>query len=169
MHLPGDATMLQYLDRLLANYTVADVFGVKTVPEALQRLEMHFAPTHFLWLRRRDTLRQAISLYRASHSGLWQRRDETPSDDAVPFDRGAIEQVRGWIDSTNAFWEERFREEPRPTLALWYEDICEHPQAAVEQIAEFLQRPLPEGLIANASTQLMRDATTEAWVRKLAA
>jgi LPS sulfotransferase NodH len=157
------------MDCLFETFTVSDCFGAKTVPEALTRLEEHVEPTHFLWLRRRDTLRQAISLYRASHSGVWQCRDEDTPRPTVPFDRQAIEQVRSWIDSTNEHWQARFVEEQRPVLPLWYEDVCQQPQETVVSIGRFLERPLPEGLVVQASTQLMRDQVTQQWAERLVA
>lgn len=170
--LSNQATLTEYVDRLLDTYTTADTFGVKTVPEALTRLESIVLPTHYIWLRRRDTLRQAISLYRASQSGMSQRRSNAPlpeSTATVPFDRLTIERVRAWIDSANDHWNERFADEIRPTLRLWYEQMCDHPQAMVEQIARFLERPLPEGIVSQSTTRVMRDELTESWMRRFAA
>jgi LPS sulfotransferase NodH len=119
----------------------------------------------YIWLRRRDTLRQAISLYRAAATDIWHWPAGAPRPMACPvFDAERIEHCRREITIANDYWRDWFAgEAARSPLELWYEDISADPRAAIEHICRHIglsteNLPTPQSKLC-----VMRDAVTDEW------
>jgi len=77
----------------------------------------------WFYLRRRDFIAQAVSLYRAQHSGLYhsyQIEDKVPE---TPFDAAKIKDIALGIMAAEYNWQTFFRERDIQEAPLWYEDL----------------------------------------------
>jgi len=156
-----------------------DVCCVKLQLPLMRRIWMSLDDRHkkaarFVFLRREDTLRQAISLYRARRSGIWHlRTDRDLRTDrgrrrkhaAVRFDRRAILAKQRQVEARYERWESFFSREGLSPLRITYERLCEAPCEAVTEITTFLGRPYEGDL--DDYTEIMRDDRTERWVERL--
>ncbi len=109
-------------------------------------LEAAFPGLRYVWLRRQDKVRQAIS---------WCRADVTdqyglPAGAAPPlppaFDRGAIAGLVRYAEAGEAGWRDWFAAHSLEPFEIAYEDLVTDLDAAVRAIAGFLDVPLPPGL-----------------------
>lgn len=155
---------LPYRDQVIAARTdPTGVFGVKLfwpdlrtltgvpnlAPEAAAGVIGRALPSPlFVWLRRRDTVAQALSTLRALNSGRWRsiagRQSLQPrSADAVASPPHSTERARDEGDSCydfvrlyrlvgmylhqDALWANCFATASTPPLTVWYEDVAVDP------------------------------------------
>ncbi len=164
--LPEGTDDATYRNALLENRSQSGVFGYKAVRAALYGSMTPAGFVRPVLLRRRDTLRQAISLYRAESSRLW--RLGTPGGDprAVPFDRKKILTRRKRIESANERWIEFLALLASPIHCLWYEDLRADPLGEILKIRDFLGADVEIDEVS-ASISIMGDDITEQWLGRL--
>jgi LPS sulfotransferase NodH len=162
-----------------ATSTPNGVCGIKLATDAFARLrhalgehELQALAPKYIWLRRRDGLRQAISLYRAAASGVWHWPAGKPRPAAdVPFDAARIRQCEAQIAAANAEWSQWFTATKITPLELWYENVALSAPAAIRAIARYVNAECVSVEHESAETmsplQVLRDARTEHWVRRL--
>ena len=168
LEISSDATLPEYLAALTDRRSTSNgVFGVKLTIDNMRRLHDVRRPTHYVYLRRRDTLRQAISLYRAWKSGQWVKYCKGPRDKQVPFDREKIVHLRRAIHDHNRQWQAWFEERDVQPCRLWYDDLTADPRGAVVTIARHLGCLLNDSVQVQANTLMMRDDVTQRWVKML--
>jgi LPS sulfotransferase NodH len=176
MKLWGATDDAEYFQQLVARTSTPNgVCGIKVATTAFEHLRTSLGTSfdlldvRYIWLRRRDTLRQAISLYRAESTDIWHWPAGAPRPTACPaFDAARIERCRREIDTANGYWRDWFAGEAALTpLELWYEDVTADPRAAIEQICRHIgvsneNLPTPRNELC-----VMRDETTDAWCAQL--
>lgn len=152
-------------------FEVGDKIGDVTHTAALplpQRLETAFPHPRYVWLRRRDTLRQAISFHRAIETGAWRSTDESnvaPSE--MGFDFGKIDGYVGYLIDADCMWDDYFTTNAIETLTIFYEDLAAAPEAVAKRILGFLNIAIPEPMPQREwQHQRQADGLTEAWVRR---
>ena len=122
----------------------------------------------YIWLRRRDLIRQAISLYRANETGIWHWHAGTDKPDACPpFDKAKIEASRRQIEQANDSWANWFGEHNIRPLEVWYEDVVAQPLETVQAICRHVgvdDARLPP---IESNLRMMRDSTTDLWLSEL--
>ncbi|MGH8191578.1 MAG: Stf0 family sulfotransferase [Rhodanobacteraceae bacterium] len=134
---PNEAQMASYWTNLQKLRTSPNgVFGCKLfvcnlaylsnrLPEFLSRV----APTHVVYLTRRDLVGQAISYSRAQRSNIWfggLHSTQTPQYDFEHI-RSCLTSICGQM----AVWERLFKVWGIQPLRLYYEQICRTPRRAV--------------------------------------
>jgi LPS sulfotransferase NodH len=130
---------------------------------APQLLRALFHDPRFVWLRRRDEVRQAVSLWRAEATGVYGRRGEDPAPPAPEYDfpriADCVRRVRAW----NATWEAFFRAAGGPDVTLIYEDDLERAgcEDAVRRILACVGVDAAEGLRIRTTHRKMSDEDTE--------
>lgn len=166
---------LDYLKHLLKNSSTENgVCGVKLSTAAFVKFREGLGPVadalhiRYMFLRRRDQTRQAISLYRATQSKVWAwRRDEPLPTDRVHFNEKGIVEAAEAIKRANEYWENWFTQTQISPLELWYEDILSDAQDVVKSVCRWVgvdDKQLPS---LSANTQIMRDQITEQWVQRM--
>ena len=166
--VPVDCPDTEYIEAIIRAYSTDRVFGTKALLERLRHYHASLQPTHYLFLRRRDTLRQAISLYRAQKSGRWGHYNPAnPPPKDMPFDGAAIRRLQQQIEAVNGHWAEYFAGRQITPLPVWYEDICADPMGQVRRIAQHMGISLDGIDRVSAAILTMRDEVTEDWVRRL--
>jgi LPS sulfotransferase NodH len=146
-----------------------DPLGIKTSYQDLMRAIEHVGLEEFraapcIWLRRKDTLAQAISNYRASATNQWLRRRGEPLEQVEhPPDREAILRFKAEYEHVNnVLWPGWFRSVGIAPLEVWYESMCRDPVATVHSICRFLDLPTPRA-IETDRLEIQRDGTNDAW------
>jgi LPS sulfotransferase NodH len=116
--------------------------------------------TKYIYLRRRDKLRQAISWYRANINQQWTSKIRKERPDP-PYDKKEIEKRLGYIEFDEQHWGEFFRNKEH--LELFYEDLN---YETVKQYEAYtgLKRKRERSLDSEYTIQ--RDKLTEEWVEK---
>jgi LPS sulfotransferase NodH len=82
------------------------------------------APLRWVWVRRRDTTRQAISMWKALQTRSW-RGDESFEDRTPAYRYEAIDHLRQRFEADEAGWEEFFVRHGLAPLIIGYEDDLE--------------------------------------------
>jgi LPS sulfotransferase NodH len=179
--IPRKSPFDGYVSAALAN-AVSDngVFGVKmhwyqlqwfagqlrAVPGADQSLTDEalvrhwFTRPHFVYLYRKDKIRQAISYYRASYTDVWfELADEDPGTSEeryrrpVPMpekpDWGYVRHLENGLIHQERLWSEFFARAGATPLEISYEDMVLAPEGTLTRVLDFLgvapprDRPLP--------------------------
>jgi LPS sulfotransferase NodH len=114
----------------------------------------------FVWLRREDVLRQAISLARAKQTKAWNAR-KAPAIHAV-FDFAQIDQCVGQIERANAFWKQWFSAQGIQVHQITYEQVVTDYQTTVRAVLAFVgQSPTTDIPLPTLPRQA--DSLTEDW------
>lgn len=105
-------------------------------------LEAWFPNAHYVFLRRADKVRQAISFHRALRTSVWwSLADETrrvaPSDD---IDLDDVDRLRCDLELQETHWRRFLAQSSRPALHLTYEQLAQRPRATTAQVLRFLER-----------------------------
>ena len=164
------------------------VFGAKLMWNQLADLEQHAAavrrlaglgglgllselfagqaPVRFVWMRRRDKVRQAISLWRALQTRTW--RLEHPAQDAGPpvlsYSFDGIEHLRRRLSADDAAWGRFFDEHEIGALELVYEeDVEPDPAGSVRRVADAIMSTVPAEWTPAARTVRQSDGLSDAW------
>jgi trehalose 2-sulfotransferase len=104
-----------------------------------------FPGVRYVWLRRNDKLRQAISLWRAAGTGQYSLADGEQAVPPPPFDRAAINRLVRWTEEGEAGWREWFAGHSITPFEIVYEDMTSRLSAVVRDLAAFLGVALPPG------------------------
>jgi LPS sulfotransferase NodH len=136
-----------------------------------------FTRPHFVYLYRKDKIRQAISYYRASYTDVWfeladedQRTSEERYRRPVPMpdkpDWGYVRHLENGLIHQERLWSEFFARAGAAPLEISYEDMVLAPEEALNRVLDFLGVELPRDRPLPASRlRKQADETTERLVR----
>jgi trehalose 2-sulfotransferase len=165
-------TLDRYVGEMLARKTTPNgVFGLKALYHQLVDAVGLTSPrdlfpnVRYVYIKRHDHVRQAVSFARAIQTDQWA--SEHPAGRADPvFDAAQIGELIAWIRSEEALWEEFFRREGSPVLRLLYEDFAESIDETLARVLRFLAVDVPAGFQPPRPTlSKQADDLTERWVR----
>jgi LPS sulfotransferase NodH len=170
--------------QFLATATVNGVGGFKVMYSQLDGLARHaasfgsywdletenlvsfFPDTRFVWLVRKDTLRQAVSLAKAMQSDAWDYETQLRYAGKYVFDFLHIHKLVRHLRRQNQCWERFFESNNICPLILTYEKLAEDPAATLLRALEFLDLPPPDPqLPENRYFRRQSDYTSDQWVR----
>lgn len=128
-----------------------------------------FGRLRFVYLRRDDTVAQAVSLLRAEqtnvwHAPIWSGRSE-PDHDAQ-FDVDQVHERVQVIDQHNAAWQGWFSAagiEPFPVL---YEELALDPAGMTRRVLEFLGLELPPDREVVVRHRRLADDLNTQWITR---
>jgi LPS sulfotransferase NodH len=143
--------------------------GLRTLRELLTAAPRALPPTRYVWIVRRDRVRQAISWERAEQGGTWARlAGERPLATPRPrFDAGAIARRLAEIERQEAAWRAWFEGVGATPIHVAYEDLAADYETTARSVARALAIEVPAALSMGERTLLaMADPTTERWVRR---
>lgn len=129
-------------------------------------LEALFGHPSYVWMRRRDKVRQAISLWRALQTRTW--RLEHPQSDAGPpvlrYSYDGIEHLRRRLTADDDAWGRHFQRHGVDPLELAYEvDVQPDPAVAVTRVLAHIGVVPPPGWEPAARTVRQADALSDEW------
>jgi trehalose 2-sulfotransferase len=120
----------------------------------------------YIWMRRRDRVRQAVSWTIASQTKIWsQKSGEAPPVDPGPrFDFDLIDRRYNDILDDETSWENYFHQNRIEPLVLFYEDVIVSNRDAAERVLGFLGIALPSDLqIPTPSVEKQATQLSEEW------
>lgn len=132
-----------------------------------------FPGVRYVWLTRRDRLRQALSLLRAQASGRWQSTQAAPRSPIAAAgegpggapDLGAVDDAITDLVSWDAAWEGFFAQAGVRPVSLVYEDLVRDPRATLHELLAALGIALPaEWKPGPPERSRLADETTERWL-----
>lgn len=140
-------------------------------PEGLNSLaeffETHFPNALFVSIRRRDKLRQGISLLKAMQSGLWHSTQETKVIARQPYyDRQQIMWAISNIESQEKDLDLLFDSLGASPQIYYYEDLIDDLEGTVRTIFEAAGEQMPNCGIPDSGLARMSNRQTEAWVER---
>ena len=163
-----------YLAALMDSRATANgVFGVKILFSQLQLwlpvrpFRTMLAGTTFVWLRRRDTLGQALSMALAQATQVWHRGVGDPLADAAPaYDGGALRRALGIVLAEDHGWHQFFTANRIQPMTIAYEDLVADPDRACRSLAEAIGiGDLPHIGMERAITRPTAGVAHEEWRR----
>ena len=135
--------------------------------------------TQFIWLRRHNVIRQAISHVKAAETGVWHETDDKiwsedehkfvdkPEPVAIDIPHKRIQRGISFIGIHNALWYHYFTENGIDPFVIWYEYLADPKQAIdiVFQIHKLLQIQEPIDRVEPTLTK-MANAHSEALYKR---
>lgn len=140
-----------HLDRLLSLVAQAKPMLASSRMSAGD-LQAFFPGLRFIWLRRVNKAAEAVSHYRARHSGVWQifAEDGRPGSAAnvdVPYNFAEIDKLAGNAMRADDGWRDFLRPVSDQTLDLTYEELNSDYERAIRKVLKHLNvssmKPIP--------------------------
>lgn len=157
-----EAPNLRYLDRMLAGKP-----GTDSIPLP-SRLETTFPHLKYVWVTRRQKIRQAVSFFRAAQTDAWRSltSQKIPNHE-LTFNLQLVDQYLRQIVREEAAWSEFFTTNGIVPHTVIYEDFAQDYEQTVRGVLEYLQISLPEQYRFPAPhLQKQADELSEEWVQR---
>jgi trehalose 2-sulfotransferase len=138
-------------------------FAGLTGSELLDRL---FAHPSYVWMRRRDKVRQAISMWRALQTRTWRLENPAAHGKAprLRYSFGGIEHLRRRLSADDEAWGRFFLDSGIEPLELFYElDVEADPGSAVARVLAHIEVDVPPGWKPEARMIRQSDRLNESW------
>ena len=121
----------------------------------------------FIWMRRRDTTRQAVSLWKALQTQQWRRdSDEDVDGQGLRFSYAAVDHLKLRIDEHNAAWRGFFEECDVEPMEVVYEEFVEDYAGTVLWLLEGIGVSIPERFaVTEPEMRRQADELSEEWGR----
>jgi trehalose 2-sulfotransferase len=163
----GAKVMWGYLDGLLSGLRRAGLGdGAASAPELLSAA---FPRLRYVHGTRRDTARQAVSLWRALQTWTWRHdgaADGRSGHEPV-FHAGAIAALERSIEADDAAWERFFATHGLERASVVYEELAADPTGVLTATLEALELPVPTS-VRELRPRLLRqaDERSEDWLER---
>jgi trehalose 2-sulfotransferase len=121
----------------------------------------------FVWIRRRDTTRQAVSLWKALQTQEWRRdSEEDVGGQGLRFNLAAVDHLKLRIDEHNAAWQGYFERCGIEPAKVVYEEFVEAYEETVLGVLDEIGVPVPEDFtVATPKMKRQADEASEEWAR----
>jgi LPS sulfotransferase NodH len=160
---------------MIDNRGTTRAFGIKAGYSVLiSAAELDFLPdvidrAHFLLLRRRDRVAQAVSGFKKQLTGRTHSLQPAgrPLTDAC-YDAGAISAQVERIKLREAQYEQLLRDLGKTAPIHYYEDICAEPERRVAEVCRTMGLDMPANYEPHSKVRLsvLRDDVSERWVER---
>ncbi len=122
---------------------------------AVRSLAHDFDDLRYVWVKRRDTIGQAVSLYRARNTNQWVRPDGDPTARRPDpeFDADEIARALRWLTRVDTGWDRYFRRVGTPPFVVHYEDLAADQATVLAALGEHLGVPLPSSIAPRLERQ----------------
>jgi LPS sulfotransferase NodH len=158
--------MWAYLGDLLTNLaTLPASSGL----DAGQLLRRTFPKLRFVFIRRADTIAQAVSFARAHLTQEWYRPAGSEPGPEPDYDYGLIDGLLRLVDEHNTAWLRWFDDHDIEPFTLTYEDLVADPVGVTRQVLTFLDIDLSSAQPIIAQTERQGAALNTAWVARFQA
>lgn len=123
-----------------------------------------FPRPRYVWVTRRDKVRQAVSLWKAIQTEAW-RGEPDPDSHPPIYDEAALDHLVRMLADHDTHWEAFFAANGIEPLVISYEDDLSHgAEDAVRRVLRHLDLPVPPGWRAPEHMQRQADERSEQWV-----
>ena len=147
----GAKMMWNYLDEF--KLRMAELQGLGNL-SFNERLDAVFPRLKIIFMRRRDKVAQAVSLWKAIQTQQWRTESESDSEQVeaeeapgVEYDYRAIEYLLNELHRWDARWEEWFHATGREPIRVFYDEFTVSRAATIGRVLDALgiDPPAPEG------------------------
>lgn len=135
--------MWNQLPDLEQHATAVSDFAGLSRSELLDEL---FGHPRYVWMRRLDKVRQAISMWRALQTRTWRRENPTSGDEPpkLSYSFRGIEHLRRRLSADDEAWRRYFLRSRIEPLELYYEtDVEPDPSGVVARILSHIEVDVP--------------------------
>jgi trehalose 2-sulfotransferase len=159
----GAKLMFNQLPDLEQHAAALPEYAGATGSELLERLLGH---PSYVWVRRRDKVRQAVSMWRALQTRTWrlehpEARSEAPQ---LSYNFEGIEHLRRRLSGDDEAWGRFFLGSLIEPLELFYErDVEPDPAGAVARVLGYLGLGLPSAWKPEARMISQSDGLNDEW------
>lgn len=125
-----------------------------------------FGHPSYVWMRRLDKVRQAISMWRALQTRTWRRENPTAGDEnpQLSYSFDGIEHLRRRLSADDDAWGRFFERAVTEPLELYYEtDVKPDPEGAVARVLAHIGIDLPRDWKPEARMVRQSDGLNEEW------
>jgi LPS sulfotransferase NodH len=134
------------------------------LPELLTKL---FGEPCYVWVTRRDKVRQAVSLWRALQTRSWrmERERKEGEEAALTYRFEGIDHLVSSLQADDAGWQSLFERNQVPVLKVAYEEDLERdPEQVVRSVLEHVGAEPRPGWRPAEKLQRQADALSDEWV-----
>ncbi|MBC8230176.1 hypothetical protein H8E77_11565 [bacterium] len=161
----GVKIMRNYLDDILTKMRALPQFCDRDLKPHVIFAEL-FPNIHYIWITRRDKVRQAISFEKAIQSGIWARPRKDPSQLEKPLEyrSDAIASHLKSIVLDESLWNGFFEKAGVTPHVVVYEHLAKHYEDTARSVLAYLDVPEPDPLMSKPRyMQRQSDALSEKW------
>jgi LPS sulfotransferase NodH len=162
----GAKVMWGYFDDFVSKLRQLPQYRETAVPDLMRTV---FPNLHYIWMTRRDKVRQAISFWKAIETGIWAwTGDEPPVPAKEPaFDFEPIDYLVQEIVTHEAAWQQYFSECGVKPFTVAYEELVPACEEMALQALQYLNISIPENLMfTERRLRKQADALSEEWVQR---
>jgi trehalose 2-sulfotransferase len=133
-----------------------------------EHLDGLFPNLRYVWVTRRDKVRQAVSLVKARQSTQWKAMSaQPPRSDAADYNFHVIDLALRRIVHEECAWGEYFTRARVTPFTIVYEDLVRNYESTVRGLLDDLELCLPREYVFPAPRlQKQADALSEQWVAR---
>lgn len=165
----GAKIMWAHLDEFLYRARQVPIYANIPTPALLSSL---FPNLSFLLVTRQDKVRQAVSLWKAIQTQIWEKPigdTPLPAKQAI-YDFDAIDYWRGVIHWQEASWHSFFTMYRITPFTIIYEDFVQSYETTLFKILGHLGIPYPTKVkLTTPNLRRQADEQSEEWVRRFIA
>ena len=125
--------------------------------------EAQLGPLAWVHVERRDTLAQAISLWRAIQTAQWRAEDRDAEVEPV-FHAGAIAHLKERLEAHAAAWRTWFAERGIEPLEIVYETFAADPEPTICAVLDHVGVPSEGVSVPEPPMRRQSDARSQEWV-----
>ncbi|GJE53788.1 Stf0 family sulfotransferase [Methylobacterium thuringiense] len=168
-----DDPHLQIERILTSGATQNGIYALKLFPGLFDTVSQHLKLTqalpnlHFVRLRRRDLLGQAISWARSTQTQQF-RSTQTPSGEGR-YDADLTRAYLAQACQRSARWDMYFARTGIDPVEVTYEELSSDPQGAVDKVADALNVARPRVALDRVRLEVQRDELSGEWRRRFIA
>jgi LPS sulfotransferase NodH len=131
----------------------------------LALLNRLFHAPRYIWVSRRDKVRQAVSLWRALQTRRWRDAGPGHQPSRLEYRFEGIHHLVRRLESEDSNWQAFFSDQGLAPLTIYYEDDLERdPGPAIRSVLAWLEVTLPAGMTPAPPLRRQADALSEDWV-----
>lgn len=165
----GFKLMSWYLDEFLARLRATGEFGGTDTAD-VDLLRNAFPRLQFVYVIRRNKLRQALSKARAEQTGLWKIQEGKEIQQQPRFDPDLIERCLKDGELQECAWQNFFERSGVEPIRVEYETLCEKYEATIRAVLDYLGVSLARGYrIGSPVTVRQSDELSRAWEERFLA
>jgi trehalose 2-sulfotransferase len=164
----GTKVMRGYFDNFVDKLRL--VYGEQDlpVPDLLAKI---FPNLHYIFITRRNKVRQAVSLEKALQTKAWILHPQVASpvihENELVFDLQRIDYLIHQTERQEAEWQDYFWACNVQPLTVVYEDLVLTYEETALRALEYLDIPIPEHMaLGKRYLQRQADGLSEEWVRR---
>lgn len=162
----GSKVMWKHLAHLVQSLRADPAYTGPATDDPWPHLQAVLPAPRCLWMRRRNTVRQAISLVKAKQTNIYntmQLDEKAPAADPV-YDFAAIDKERRRFALEDQLWLQFFQAHQIPYHELFYEDFAQAYEATIAGLLDWLEIARPDPLnLRRPDYQPQSDTTNADW------